>query len=804
MSTAQVRKFRNFYDKIIQDTKSASGNPLFQHSDEEIAKLIRGNPTWTSEIGILTLPTVNAKQLNGKVALNNGFIRQYNDFVDLLVDQRFITKEMAVQVKKVEKEDKRKKKAETESKKVSSVEIPPFDVNPEKLFGLAESKAPAEIKEAPAKPVELVATAEPAVDPTPMVAEVKEAKRKPNMSGLIKRRQERAEKGREQGTKSLKSKIPLAKLVAQQSQSLEQKLAVPRPPKMVRQQSPEEFLQENLDEFVEAGKEKEREVKEQPLTTGRSFANRMIDAIGSLTFSGLFALLGSYATMTNNKDLGRYIAPLGGALGALAYKKLSEAKEGASEILEKVSQLGGSPDDIIKSAKEARRPVIRPEDDEPPPPAGRPEGPPQRLVDDVKAERPLPIKPRVRMSEKEMKDMIDSTLTRQSKIDRMVKDETLAQAGEQAVKDLPSGISNAYNVLKYAANIPNNILNSAITAVARQIYDTVTFDNGGYGEDVPDYILPRYMEGKIPIREGARVEYYDLGQPADPNEDVFLDRPAPEIKEGFADARDYDGSRPTSGVADRFNRARRVARDLGLAAGASAVSAGIASTIANSRRGATEGTGPIVDVGPETNIDVKSPIKESPIILKNEELNQDQAQNIKEGKDKDEIRRGAGLLKPKFIVPSVNIFNKTEQEQYVDDIEFAMFDFVQDDSGGNDPTGTNPILRDQNLSKGLRYQNSGVTVNSLYGRNLPDNPKNISQAMMDELFLGEPLLPTMKFLFSEEFYPQEFNLSEFEVNNYDVNNELTAIEALSPYADFTNNQLLDQFIDTSILYGVVP
>ena len=62
----------------------------------------------------------------------------------------------------------------------------------------------------------------------------------------------------------------------------------------------------------------------------------------------------------------------------------------------------------------------------------------------------------------------------------------------------------------------------------------------------------------------------------------------------------------------------------------------------------------------------------------------------------------------------------------------------------------------------------------------------------------------MKFLFSEEFYPQEFNQSEFEVNNYDVNNELTAIEAFSPYANFTNNQLLDQFIDTSILYGVVP
>lgn len=812
MSTAQVRKFRNFYDKIIQDTKSAKGNPLFQHADEEIAKLIRANPTWTSEIGILTLSTVTAKQLNGKIALNNGFIKQYNEFIDLLVAQRFITAEMAVQVKKVEKEDKRKNKAENESKKVSPVGIPPSGVNPEKLFGLAESKAvtpPVEIKEAPAKPVELVATAEPAVDPTPLVAEVKEAKRKPNMAGLIKRREERKRQLSEMENKfqqdllnaplkpkesKKKPSSNLAQLIAEQSGVLEQKTKVPRPPQMVRQQTPEQFLQENLDEFVESGKE--REEKEQPLTTGRSFANRMIDAIGSLTFSGLFAVLSTYATRTNNKDLGRFIAPLGGALGSIAYKKISEAKEGLGDILEKVSQLGGSPDDIIKSAKQegkqARRPDIRPEDDEPPAPAGRPEGPPQRLVDEVKAERPpMPPKPRVRMTDSEMKDMIDSVLKEKRPLDSMMDKKTIPQVTKELVKDTGRGAySIASGLGTGARGVVEGVLNSAISAVANQIYETVNFDNGDYGQDVPDYILPRSMEGKIPIRAGARVEYYDLGQPADPNENVFLDRPEPEIKEGMADARDYDGSRPASSIRDRIERAGRVAQDLAQnrnvrigagVAGVGAVGAGIASTLGGA-----------------------STIKESPIVLKNEELNQDQAQNIKEGKDKDEIRRGAGLLKPKFIVPSVNIFNKTEQEQYVDDIEFAMFDFVQDDSGGNDPTGTNPILRDQNLSKGLRYQNSGVTVNSLYGQNLPDNPKNMTQAMMDELFLGEPLLPTMKFLFSEEFYPQEFNLSEFEVNNYDVNNELTAIEMLSPYAQFTNNQLLDQFIDTSILYGVVP
>ena len=792
MSTAQVRKFRNFYDKIIQDTKSVPGNPLFQHPDEEIAKLIRANPTWVSEIGILTLPSVTAKQLNGKIALNNGFIKQYNEFIDLLVAQRFITAEMAVQVKKVEKEDKRKKKAENDSKKVSPAGIPPSGANPEKLFGLAESKAvtpPVEIKEAPAKPVELVATAEPAVDPTPLVAEVKEAKKKPNMAGLIKRREERKRQLSEMENKfeqdllnaPLKpkesKKAPssnLAQLIAEQSGVLEQKTKVPRPPQMVRQQTPEQFLQENLDEFVESGKEREEKV--QPLTTGRSFANRMIDAIGSLTFSGLFAVLSTYAARTNNKDLGRFIGPLGGALGSIAYKKISEAKDGLGDILDKVSQLGGSPDDIIREAKQARRPDIRPEDDEPPPPAGRPEGPPQRLVDEVKAERTaLPPKPRVRMTDSEMKDMIDGALKEKRPLDAMMDKRTIPQVAKELVKDTGRGAySIASGLGTGARGVVEGVLRNTEQNILRGVANDVYRQTVGYNEGFNNYV------DRGPFQANAQ----------EPNEEVFLDRERP-IPEGFADARDYDGSRPTSSIRDRIDRAIRVSQNILTTGGGALLGEGISqagSAISGSglASAVSSGTG----AGSETKTDVKSTIKESPIILKNEELNQDQAQNLEEGKKKDEIRRGAGLLKPKFIVPSVNIFNKTEQEQYVDDIEFAMFDFVQDDSGGNDPTGTNPILRDQTLSKGLRYQNSGVTVNSLYGRNLPDNPKNMTQAMMNELFLGEPLLPTMKFLFSEEFYPQEFNLSEFEVNNYDVNNELTAIEALSPYADFTNNQLL--------------
>jgi len=518
------------------------------------------------------------------------------------------------------------------------------------------------------------------------------------------------------------------------------------------------------------------------------------------------AVISSYALRTNNKDLGNYIAPLGGALGALAYRKISDFKDGASEILDKVSKLGGSPDDIIGAAKRAKRPDIRPDDDEPPAPSGRPsEPPPQKSVDDFKGETkqlppkpPLQLRPKKAVSDADTEKAIDEAFRARRSVGRVYDEgKSVPRVAAEFARDVGIG---AYNV----ADAVVRGVTSGIRDISNDVYQSLSFDNGGMGENMPDYILPRSYEGSFPIPEGKTVQYMDEG---DPNEDVFLDRETP-VPEGFADARDYDGSRPRSGVGDRFGRARRVAsniaqsrlaRGAALAAGAGAVTAGVANILKGSPTVPTT-----TPTGPETKTDVRPTINEAPIILKNDELNQDQAENIKEGKDKDDVRRGAGILKPKFIVPSVNIFNKTEQEQYVDDIEFAMFDFVQDDSGGNDPTGTNPILRDQTLSQGLRYQRAGVTINSLYGKNLPDNPKNMTQAMMDELFLGEPLLPTMKFLFSEEFNTQEFNLSEFEVNNYDVNNELTAVEMLSPYANFTNNQLLDQFIDTSILYGVVP
>jgi len=126
-----------------------------------------------------------------------------------------------------------------------------------------------------------------------------------------------------------------------------------------------------------------------------------------------------------------------------------------------------------------------------------------------------------------------------------------------------------------------------------------------------------------------------------------------------------------------------------------------------------------------------------------------------------------------------------------------MFDFVKDDTGGLDPNNDNFLMRDQKLTEALRYQNSGVTVPSLYGQ----KPKYTQNLFIpkDETKIK---IPEISFLYGDAI--NEFNLSEFETKIYDPSNDRTAIDIASPYYYMTDNQLLDQYIDTSILYGVVP
>jgi hypothetical protein len=622
-----------------------------------------------------------------------------------------------------------------------------------KLFGLTESTPPTietEIKETPAKPayVPRLNTAQTIYN-TPV-------RTQPVMPPVENK------------------KLTLSDLLDAESENLVPKI------KKIKKEKKEKKQQ--TDSLVD---EKEREVKlpeqEQSMLTGLS--NRL----SNLNYGAVIGMAASYAVLNNNKGMLKYLPILGATMGSHISDIVTSS--GFTTMMNIFRKFGADPEEIIKdtrlpSYKKATRAVKfdpKKEDEPEPEQEGKHDGPPQNKPIE-KNDIPSPI------------DAKFENLDKQS---------------------IPPKMSLRESVKKAAGKIVDNIITAVATPFleALEFSDAEVYDIKGrprrfddQGEEI-NSILYRgeYLDGKavaydgegnmIDYATGKRVYQSNIlrdvnGVILEPFDDRTPDAPiADQVNSNNdADSKDYDERTPiTNRFRDTIDRAERFARSSDsrnkLSAGV-AVGAGLSKIAADA-------------IFP--NQETKSgSIKEDPIAYKQDKSDQNDVPTS------PGLIRGAGILKPKFIVPSVNIFAKTEQEQFVDDMEFAMFDFVQDDSGGNDPDGTNPILRDQTISKGLRYQRSGVTVNSLYGRDIPNNPYNISKEMMNQLFLGESVLPQMKFLFSEEFYPQEFNLSEFEVNNYDVNNELTAIEMLSPYANFTNNQLLDQFIDTSILYGVVP
>jgi len=535
------------------------------------------------------------------------------------------------------------------------------------------------------------------------------------------------------------------------------------------QQQRERMLEKQLEQVQQIGEqpqrvsmtEKEKEVKLPPARTRMS--DYLLEQLGGATFSALSSVLATRARRTGDSELGGYTAMFGGLLGSAVYNSAMRLYPDIfNDIISEVNEYFGiSPQDIIKEAR-----ATPPEG--PQPPQG-----PQR-IEDIKGEgRYDPSQPPRDVYSADLKagtyDFLDSKATPEQ-IDNFRISQGLPPVNRGAMARL-RGLGGAGKA--YVADTIARKYNEVKSSLDPQVYD-----------------------------EQGRPTKYDIRgnliKPEDPNEEVFLDRNT------YADAKDFEGSRP-SRIREAIDRSKRVLRSTLDGVG------DIDPLDMNDREqqlmndvrtrnaiigGSAIGGAGLVGAGIASSFNKQQPrIKEDPLIFKHEQTTQ--------GDGETNIDRGAGKLKPKFIVPSANIFNKTEQEQYVDDIEFAMFDFVQDE-GGNDPYGTNPLLRDQQITDGLRYQRSGVNVYSLYGANLPDNPKNMPLKKMNEMFLGENRLPEMKFLFSNEFEGQEFNQSEFEVDEYDVNNDRIAIEAYSPYANFTNNQLLDQFYDTSILYGVVP
>jgi hypothetical protein len=185
-------------------------------------------------------------------------------------------------------------------------------------------------------------------------------------------------------------------------------------------------------------------------------------------------------------------------------------------------------------------------------------------------------------------------------------------------------------------------------------------------------------------------------------------------------------------------------------------------------------------------------IQETPVVVPNTiEVKQQEEKSLKGDRSK-----GVGTLRPKFIVPGVNIFEPSPEEKEADFDEFSAFDFVVPTSEGAEGTiATNPLKRQDLNEERIRYAGAGVDMPNVYGKYPPYNTKEERN-----LLLG-PELPEMT------FEPQVYDLGRYDVNNtagYDWNGDRLAIEMLNPYRFGTRVEQNSLTMPTSILYSVVP
>jgi hypothetical protein len=183
-----------------------------------------------------------------------------------------------------------------------------------------------------------------------------------------------------------------------------------------------------------------------------------------------------------------------------------------------------------------------------------------------------------------------------------------------------------------------------------------------------------------------------------------------------------------------------------------------------------------------------------------------ESEEEKKQKD-DEIGQGwhtnqqnKGTQRPKFITPSVNVLEPSEQDKQADFDEWAIFDFVQpvNNYGTEGNLNNNPLKRMARVEEETRYRNAGIDLQPALSSVFTNREVNDNQSQM-ALDMLPPLMPD-----TSNQPRQVYNVSEYEVKSYDVNNDRTAIEYQSPYDNMTPIVLTNDQIRRSVLYGRVP
>jgi hypothetical protein len=133
----------------------------------------------------------------------------------------------------------------------------------------------------------------------------------------------------------------------------------------------------------------------------------------------------------------------------------------------------------------------------------------------------------------------------------------------------------------------------------------------------------------------------------------------------------------------------------------------------------------------------------------------------------------------RIIMPSTNIMDKSRQEQYADDVEFALFDYVPPTEQGNGTVKSNPLVRNQFVNHQIQMEDAGVNIPTVLFNTLVD-ASSLTDRQMEALFRGAPPL------IRDPSYVK-YNGDTFDtVANYQYpNKENTAIGMLDPYRNFS-------------------
>jgi hypothetical protein len=98
---------------------------------------------------------------------------------------------------------------------------------------------------------------------------------------------------------------------------------------------------------------------------------------------------------------------------------------------------------------------------------------------------------------------------------------------------------------------------------------------------------------------------------------------------------------------------------------------------------------------------------------------------------------GKGTLRPRFIIPTADILNKTDKEIQADLDEFSAFDYVIPSSEGTEGNiSNNPLKRQAYIQNELILNGGGVDIPSQWG----EEPM-ISEQEQKEQMIGDKLLP---------------------------------------------------------------